>query len=93
MEGQRVGAHSLACSTLGVEGHVRAPGWGLGMVMSKSMTHTDLHKPNNKLVSPLLEHLWCTDEPQVNIDSQNSPRLKLGGSHHLPPYIILCAWL
>ncbi len=25
-------------------------------------------------------------------DSQNSSRLKLGGSHHLPPYSILYVW-
>ncbi len=25
-----------------------------------------------------------------NSDSQDSPRLELGGSHHLPPYTILC---
>jgi hypothetical protein len=28
-----------------------------------------LHKPNDKLVNAQLEHLWCTDEPQANIDS------------------------
>jgi hypothetical protein len=27
----------------------------------------------------------------ANSDSQDSPRLGLGGSHHLPPYSILCA--
>jgi len=26
-----------------------------------------------------------------NSDSQDSPRPGLGGSHHLPPYIIFCA--
>jgi len=26
------------------------------------------------------------------MDSQDSPRPKLGGSHHLPPYSNLCAW-
>jgi hypothetical protein len=26
------------------------------------------------------------------MNSQDSPRPRLGGSHHLPPYIILCAW-
>ncbi len=25
-----------------------------------------------------------------NTDTQDSPRLRLGGSHHLPPYSILC---
>jgi hypothetical protein len=26
-----------------------------------------------------------------NLDSQDSPRPGLGGSHHLPPYNVLCA--
>ncbi len=50
-EGKRVGARSLAHNTFGVEGHVGAPKWGLGRSTSKSITHTNLHKPNNKLVS------------------------------------------
>jgi hypothetical protein len=50
-EGQGVGARSLAHNTLGVEGRAKALGWGLGRVARKSITHTDLHKPNNKLVS------------------------------------------
>jgi len=28
----------------------------------------------------------------VNMNSQDSPWLRLGGSHHLPTYSILCAW-
>ncbi len=48
---RRVGASSLVHNTLGLEGHAEALGWGLGRVTSKSITHTDLHKPNNKLVS------------------------------------------
>ncbi len=27
-----------------------------------------------------------------NTDTQDSPRPELGGSHHLPPYSILCGW-
>jgi hypothetical protein len=50
-KGKGVGARSLAHSTLGVEGHVEAPEWGLGRLTSNSITHTNLHKPNNKLVS------------------------------------------
>ncbi len=41
----------LAYNTLKVEGRAKDLGWGLGRVTSKSITHTDLHKPNNKLVS------------------------------------------
>jgi hypothetical protein len=50
-KGEGVGAHSLAHNILGVEGHVGALGWGLGRLTSKSITHTNLHKPNSKLVS------------------------------------------
>ncbi len=50
-EGEGVGARSLARNTLGVEGRVGALGHGLGRMTSKSITHTDLHKLNNKLVS------------------------------------------
>jgi hypothetical protein len=50
-KGKGVGAHSLACNTLGVEGRARALGWGLRRMTRKSITHTDLHKPNSKLVN------------------------------------------
>jgi hypothetical protein len=45
-----VGTCFLARSTLGVEGRVGALGLRLGRLTRKSITHTDLHKPNNKLV-------------------------------------------
>jgi len=50
MKGEKVGARSLAHNILGVERRVGAPGWGLGKLTSKSITHIDLHKPNNKLL-------------------------------------------
>ncbi len=50
-KGEGVGAHSLGCSISGVKGHVGAPGWGLGRLTIMSITHIDLHKLNNKLVS------------------------------------------
>ncbi len=59
---------------------------------SRSIIHIDLYKLNNKLVSTQLEHFWCTDKPRANMDSQDSPQPELGGSDHLPPYNILCAW-
>jgi hypothetical protein len=49
--GKGFGACSLACNTLGVEGCVKAPGWGLGKMTSKSIAYTNLDKPNNKLVN------------------------------------------
>jgi hypothetical protein len=51
IEGKGVGARSLAHNTLRVKGHARASGCRLGRLTSKSITHTDLHKLINKLVS------------------------------------------
>jgi hypothetical protein len=49
-EGEGVGVRSLARSTLEVKGHVGALGLGLGQLISSSIIHTNLQKPN-KLVS------------------------------------------
>jgi hypothetical protein len=46
-----VGVHSLIHNTSKVEGCVEAPRWGLGKLTSNSITHMNLHKPNNKLVN------------------------------------------
>jgi hypothetical protein len=73
MEGEGVGVRSLVHNTLGVEGHARALGWGLGRLTSKSITNMDLHQLNNKLFSAQLEHFMCMDEPWANTDSQDSP--------------------
>jgi hypothetical protein len=51
LEGKGVGAHSLVRNTSKVKGHVGALGQGIGRLLNKTITHTDLHKPNNKLVS------------------------------------------
>ncbi len=94
MKEEGIGVHSLACNTLGVEGHVEALGWGLGWMISGSIIHKNLHKPNNKLVSAWLEHFCCIDKPRAYIDSQDSSRFRLRGGHYLPPYSILyaCPW-
>jgi hypothetical protein len=89
---KKLGVHTLSHSTSGVEGHVRALGWGLRRMTSESIIHMNLHRPNNKLVSAWLEEFWCTGKPHAYTNSQDSPRPKFGGSHHLPPYSILCAW-
>jgi len=86
------GARSLVRNTSRVERRAGTLGWQLRKLTRKSITHTNLHKPNNKLVNVKLKYFWCTDKPQANTDLQNSPRPRLGGSHHLPPYSILCAW-
>jgi hypothetical protein len=46
-----VGIRSVARSTLGVKGCAKASKWGVGQMTSMSIIHTDLHKPNNKLVN------------------------------------------
>jgi hypothetical protein len=51
MEGKGVRVHSLTRNTSVVEGRVGVSRWGLGRLRSKSITYTDLHKPNNKLVN------------------------------------------
>jgi hypothetical protein len=51
IEGEGIEVCFLTRSTSGVKGRVEASGWGIGRLTSKSITHTDLHKPNYKLVS------------------------------------------
>ncbi len=46
-------------------------------------------KPTNKLVSSLFGAPLVLGQPRATLDSQDSPRPELGGSHHLPPYSIL----
>ncbi len=41
---------------------------------------TDLHKPNNKLVSALLEHFWCMDELRNGIRKSDK---RVNYSHRL----------
>jgi len=90
-EGKGVGARSLAHNTSRVNGCAGAPRWEPGRLINNLITRMDLHKPN-KLVSAQLEHFWCTDKSRANMNSQDSPQPGLGGSHHLPPYSIFCAW-
>jgi hypothetical protein len=51
VEEEKVGAHSLVHNTSGVKGCAGILGSGLGKLISKSIIHMDLHKPNNKLVN------------------------------------------
>jgi len=50
-EGEKVRARALACNISRVKGRARTPKWRLGRLTSKSITHTNLHKPNIKFVS------------------------------------------
>jgi len=47
--------------------------------------------PTNKLVRIHSAPFWCWDKPRATLDSLDSPRPGLRGSHHLPPYNILCS--
>jgi len=51
MEKEKIGIRSPTCNILGVGGCVGTPGWGLGQMTNGSIIHTNLHKPNNKLVN------------------------------------------
>jgi len=54
------------------------------------LNYTVLHpNPTNKLVRTHYAPFWCWDKPRTTLDSFDSPRPELGGSHHLPPYSIL----
>jgi hypothetical protein len=55
------------------------------------LNYSILHlNPTNKLVRTHSTHFQCWDKPRATLDSLDSPWLELGGSHHLPPYNILC---
>jgi len=47
--------------------------------------------PTNKLIRTYSAHFQCSDKSRATLDSFDSPRPGLGGSHHLPPYSILCS--
>jgi len=42
------------------------------------------------LVKTHFAPFWCWDKSRATLDSLDSPRPGLVGSHHLPPYSILC---
>jgi hypothetical protein len=54
------------------------------------LLHDLASKTNPKLVRTHSTSIWCWDKPRVTLDSLDSPQLELEGSHHLPPYSILC---
>jgi hypothetical protein len=87
-----VGVHFLIHNISWVEGRIGALRWRLRRMTSGSIIHTNLHKPNNKLISAWLEHFWCMNEPWTYINSQDSPRPKFGESYHLPP-LYYSLWL
>jgi hypothetical protein len=84
-------AHSSVHSTLGVEGCVGAPGWRLGRVTSKSITHMDLHqkKKKNKLVNAWLEHFLCINKYKL---TRLNTAWIWGKPPPFPSCSIICAW-
>jgi hypothetical protein len=53
------------------------------------LLHDPASKTNPKLVRIHFASIWCWDKPRATLDSLDSSRPGLGGSHHLPPYSIL----
>jgi hypothetical protein len=91
-----VGTHSLTRST--------RSGWGGGrggVLEFRNGTRKNdkpylltrtCMQPTTSWLVLILEHLWCSDKPRITLDSQDSSRPGLKGSHHLPPYSIFCAF-
>ncbi len=65
---------------------------GLGRLTSKFNYSHRSAQTKQQVGQCVVGTLWCTNKPQVNTDSQDSPWPGLGKNHHLPPYNILCAW-
>ncbi len=57
------------------------------------LLHGPASKSNHKLVRIHFAPFWCWDKPRATLESLDSSQLGLGGSHHLPPYSILCVAL
>ncbi len=77
-------ARSQLLALKGVEGRAEAPRWD----QEEDKLEPASNQPTSWLVH-ILQHLLCQDKPRATLDSQNSPRPRLGGSHHFPPYSIL----
>ncbi len=91
MERCGLGAHCQLPTLEGWEGHAESSEIRLGKgtsLLSYSVLHPN---PTNKLVRTHSAHFQCWDKPQATLDLLDSPRPGLGGSHHLPPYSILCS--
>jgi hypothetical protein len=73
----------------GVEGHARSPGIRLGRGTSRSSLNLHPKTNHTGLVSHFETPLGVGTS-HGHFGPQDSPRPGLGGSHHLPPYSILC---
>ncbi len=91
LEGKRDGTRSLTRNTSRVAGHARAPGWDKDeWQTSQLFTRTFTNQTTSWLV-----HSWNTFGARMNNEQTWTHKihhsLRLGGSHHLPPYSILCS--
>ncbi len=71
-----------------VKGRARSPGIRVGRGTSRSSLN--LHQTNHNVVSSHSETPLGVGTSHRHFGPQDSPRPGLGGSHHLPPYSILC---
>jgi len=86
-----LGARSQLPTLKGVRGACQKLQDRLGRGTSL-LNYTVLHpNPTNKLVRTHFAPFWCWDKPWATLDSLDSPWPGLEGSHHLPPYSILCS--
>jgi hypothetical protein len=73
----------------GVKGRVESSRIRLGRGTTYLVIRSCI-RTNHKLVTSPSETLFVLGQATGNTDSLDSPRPGLGGSHHLPPYSILC---
>ncbi len=67
--------------------------WGFGIRLGVGtiiLFHDPASETNPKLVKTHSTPFWVLGLATGDLDSLDSPRPGLGGSHHLPPYSILC---
>ncbi len=93
------GPSTLNCGKLGFEGRSRLPtlkggarspeirlGRGTSIILLEFASKTNHKRVRSHLGTPL-----GVGTSHGHLDSLDSPRPGLGGSHHLPPYSILCS--
>jgi hypothetical protein len=91
MEEGRVEACFLAHNTLRRRGACWSSGMGLRKV-DKLQSLTRAYTPPTQSGQCIVGTPLVLGRATGNMDTQDSPRSGLGGSHHLPPYSILCDW-
>ncbi len=84
-----VGARSLTHNPLRGRGVGWSSGMGLGRVDKLQSLTRACTQPTQSGQCKVRPHLVLR-RATGNTDTQDSPRPGLGGSHHLPPYSILC---